>query len=432
MRADVLARAMRLIADGVVDREGVPGLAGRLGYSTRHLERLLLAEVGAGPIAIARAQRAQSARVLIETTPLAMGEIAFAAGFASVRQFNDTVREVFDIAPSELRRRSEARHGSGATHSLSEEEPARSPRRNDRTGSSVPQTIRLRLPFREPLWPDNLFGHLAATAVAGCEEVRSGAYRRTIGLAHGPGIVSLRPAPDHIVCELTLTDLRDLTTVITRCRRLLDLDADPVAAAELLSEDPLLAPIVEKSAGQRIPRTVDECELATRIVIGQQVSTVSAQRQAARLVSELGTPIEDPHGGLTHLFPTAPQLLAADPAMYRMPASRKTTLQSLAGAIDTGTIDLGPGADRAEARRRLSEIAGIGPWSIELIAMRAMGDPDAFPFNDLGVRRAAASVGLPGGQKALLEHARAWSPWRSYAVQYLWSVLDHPINTFAG
>jgi AraC family transcriptional regulator of adaptative response / DNA-3-methyladenine glycosylase II len=432
VRADVVARAMRLIADGVVDREGVPGLAGRLGYSTRHLERLLLAEVGAGPIALARAQRAQSARVLIETTPLAMGEVAFASGFASVRQFNDTVREVFALAPSELRRRSESRAGPGLQGLQLAEAPARGVRRLGGMEPTVPQTIRLRLPFRDPLWPDNLFGHLAATAVDGCEEVRAGAYRRTIGLANGPGVVSLRPAPDHVMCELTLTDLRDLTAAITRCRRLLDLDADPVAVAEVLADDRLLAPVVEKSAGQRIPRTVDECEMAIRIVIGQQVSTVSARRQAARLVRELGTPIEDRNGGLTHLFPNAEQLVAADPAHFRMPARRKTTIQSVAGAIDTGIIDLGPGADRAEARQRLSGIDGIGPWSIELIAMRAMGDPDAFPFNDLGVRRAAAALGLPIGPKALLERARDWSPWRSYAVQYLWSVLDHPINTFAG
>lgn len=420
MRADVVARAMRLIADGVVDREGVPGLASRLGYSTRHLERLLVAEVGAGPIALARAQRAQSARVLIETTPLAMGTIAFAAGFASVRQFNDTVREVFALSPSELRRRREVHRQSYRS--------AERPRPGG--GHGARQTIALRLPYRTPLWLDNIFGHLAATAVPGCEEVLEGAYRRTIGLAHGPGVVSLRPAPDHVACELTLTDLRDLTTAITRCRRLLDLDADPVAVAELLGADPLLAPIVEKSTGQRIPRTVDEAEMAVRIVIGQQVSTTSAKRQAGRLVRELGTPIDVPDGTLTHVFPTAAQLLAADPAAFRMPASRRATIRELASAIDDGRIDLGPGADRAEARQRLASIAGIGPWSVELIAMRAMGDPDAFPFNDLGVRRAAQALGLPARPRALVEHARSWSPWRSYAVQYLWSVLDHPINNF--
>ncbi|MGW4568279.1 bifunctional transcriptional activator/DNA repair enzyme AdaA, partial [Streptomyces sp. NPDC004561] len=219
-RADLVARAMRLVADGVVDREGVPGLAGRLGYSTRQIERQLLAELGAGPLALARAQRAQTARLLIETTPLPMAEIAFAAGFSSIRTFNDTVREVFALSPSELRRRVPA----GRT-----------------AGTLTPGTLCLRLPFRTPLNPDNLFGHLAATAVPGVEEWLDGAYRRTLRLPYGHGIVSLTPRPDHIACRLTLSDLRDLTVAISRCRRMLDLDADPVAVDDRLRTDPLLA-----------------------------------------------------------------------------------------------------------------------------------------------------------------------------------------------
>ncbi|WP_138902968.1 bifunctional transcriptional activator/DNA repair enzyme AdaA, partial [Streptomyces albidochromogenes] len=192
-RADVVARAMRLIGDGVVDREGVPGLAARLGYSTRQIERHLLAELGAGPLALARAQRAQTARLLIETTPLPMADVAFAAGFASVRTFNDTVREVFALSPSELR-------GRGG--------------KQQRT----PGAISLRLPFRAPLNPTNLFGHLAATAVPGVEEWRDGAYRRTLSLPYGHGIATLTPRPDHIGCLLSLTDLRDLTIAISHCR----------------------------------------------------------------------------------------------------------------------------------------------------------------------------------------------------------------------
>jgi AraC family transcriptional regulator of adaptative response / DNA-3-methyladenine glycosylase II len=409
VRADAVARAMRLIADGVVDREGVPGLAHRLGYSTRQVERLLTAEVGAGPIALARAQRSQSARVLIETTSLPMGEIAFAAGFASVRQFNDTVRGVFALSPTDLRRRNGR------------------PTATSHTG----QTIRLRLAVREPFWPDNTIGHLAGTAVPGCEELRDGWYRRTLRLAHGPGIVALRPAPDHVACDLTLSDLRDLTAAVTRCRRMLDLDADPVAVGEILGADELLGPVVRKSPGQRIPRTVDEAELAVRVVIGQQISTIAARGHAARLVRALGTPVEDRTGELTHLFPTSDQLAEADPSLLRMPERRKETIRVLTRALADGAIDLGPGADRAEARRQLGAIAGIGEWSVELIAMRSLGDPDAFPRGDLGVRLAAASLGLPDKPGPLLEHARAWAPWRSYAVQYLWSVLDHPINNFA-
>src|SRR3954452_11937043 len=247
-RADLVARAMRLIADGVVDRDGVPGLANRLGYSTRQIQRQLLAEVGAGPLALARAQRAQTARLLIETSSLPMGDVAFAAGFSSIRTFNDTVREVFALSPTELRRRSA--HG---------------------TGVAATGVLSLRLPFRAPLFPDNVFGHLAATAVPGVEEWRDGAYRRTLRLPDGPGVVSLRPLPDHVGCQLALTDLRDLSTAISRCRRLLDLDADPLAVDDLLRGDPPLAPLVEKNPGRRVPRTVDAAEFALRAVIGQQV-----------------------------------------------------------------------------------------------------------------------------------------------------------------
>ncbi len=256
-RADLVARAMRLIADGAIDTGGVPGLAGQLGYSVRQLERQLIAELGAGPLALARAQRAQTARLLIETTALAMADVAFAAGFASIRAFNDTVREVFALSPTELRRRASGGQPAAAAGVLD-----------------------LRLPFRQPLCPDNLFGHLAATAVPGVEEWLDGSYRRTLRLPHGQGIVALRPGPEHIGCRLRLADLRDLAIAISRCRRLLDLDADPVAVGDLLGGDPVLAPLIAKAPGRRVPRTVDAAEFAVRAVLGQQVST--ARRQDAR------------------------------------------------------------------------------------------------------------------------------------------------------
>ncbi|MYS45498.1 helix-turn-helix domain-containing protein, partial [Streptomyces sp. SID5998] len=309
-RADLVARAMRLIADGVVDRDGVPGLAARLGYSTRQIERQLLAELGAGPLALARAQRAQTARLLIETTALPMAEIAFAAGFSSIRSFNDTVREVFALSPSALRTRAPR---PTATDLPSRPTAADLPRRPAASGpprAAVPGTLSLRLPFRAPLNPDNLFGHLAATAVPGVEEWRDGAYRRTLRLPHGPGIAALTPRPDHVACRLTLADLRDLPVAISRCRRLLDLDADPVAVDDQLRTDPVLAPLVDKAPGRRVPRTVDEAEFAVRAVLGQQVSTAAARTHAARLVTAHGEPVDDPEGGLTHLFP-APEALAA-------------------------------------------------------------------------------------------------------------------------
>ncbi|MGY5009103.1 AlkA N-terminal domain-containing protein [Streptomyces sp. 900105755] len=403
-RADLVARAMRLIADGVVDREGVPGLAARLGYSPRQVERQLLAELGAGPLALARAQRAQTARLLIETTALPMAEVAFAAGFSSIRTFNDTVREVFALSPTDLRNR------------------------RPKSAHQTPGALTLRLPFRAPLNPDNLFGHLAATAVPGVEEWRDGAYRRTLRLPYGHGIAALTPKPDHIACRLTLSDLRDLPVAISRCRRMLDLDADPVAVDDQLRTDPILAPLVDKAPGRRVPRTVDEAEFAVRAVLGQQVSTAAARTHAARLVTAHGTPVDDPEGGLTHLFPSPEALADVPPDSLAMPRTRRTTFTTLVGQLADGTLHLGVESDWAEARARLLALPGFGPWTVDVIAMRALGDPDAFLPTDLGIRRAAQELGLPGTPAALTARAAAWRPWRAYAVQYLWATDSHPIN----
>ncbi|MER5819860.1 MULTISPECIES: AlkA N-terminal domain-containing protein [Streptomyces] len=405
-RADSVARAMRLIRDGVVDREGVTGLATRLGYSARQIERQLLAELGAGPLALARAQRAQTARLLIETTPLPMAQVAFAAGFSSIRTFNETVREVFGLAPGELRTR--AARGPGA--------PA------------VPGVIALRLPYRAPLNPSNLFGHLAATAVPGVEEWRDGAYRRTLALPYGHGVVALAPKPDHIACRLSLTDPRDLTRAISRCRWLLDLDADPVAVDDRLRTDPLLAPLVDAGPGRRVPRTVDGAEFAVRAVLGQQVSTAAARTHAARLVTAHGVPVDDPEGGLTHLFPTPGALAELDPEALALPRTRRATLTTLVAALAEGRLRLDTDTDWDEARTALSALPGFGPWTVESIAMRALGDPDAFLPTDLGIRRAAERLGLPATPAALTARAADWRPWRAYAVQYLWTADDHPIN----
>jgi len=404
-RADLVARAMRLIADGVVDRDGVPGLANHLGYSTRQVERQLLAELGAGPLALARAQRAQTARLLIETTILPMADVALAAGFASVRQFNATVQSVFALAPTQLR-----------------QQAAR------RKIPSAPGTIALRLPFRAPLSPDSLFGHLAATGIPGVEEWRDGAYRRTLRLPHGPGIVALTPQPDHVATQLSLHDLRDLSTAIARCRRLLDLDADPAAVDEHLCGDETLAAVVLKAPGRRVPRTVDEAELAIRAVLGQQISTSAARTHAARLVRAQGVAVADPAGGLTHLFPDVAALTHIDPETLAFPRARRHAINALVTALANGSLDLDPGSDWARARSTLAGLPGLGPWTVETIAMRALGDPDAFLPGDLGTRRAAALLGLPASPSALTAHSQRWRPWRSYAVQYLWSTADHAIN----
>jgi len=404
VRGDVVARAMRLIADGTVDREGVGGLAARLGYTPRQLERLLQAEVGANPLALARAQRTQTARVLIETTDLPFSDVAFAAGFSSIRQFNDTVRAVCDSTPTGLRRRA-ARH-------------------RDRRAPAGTGAVSLRLPTRSPFAYDGVFGHLAAGAVPGCEEVRDGAYRRTLRLPHGTGIVGLTPAPDHVRCELLLDDFRDLSTAIARCRRLLDLDADPEAVDEALRADANLAALVRKAPGQRIPRAVDEAELALRAVIGQQVSMKAARTHTARIVEAYGRPVTDPAGDLTWAFPSVAELADIDPTRLGFPRSRRQTVVALIEALINGDVVLDTGCDRERARRQLLALPGIGSWTAEVVAMRALGDPDAFPATDGGVRRAANQLGL----RALTEDSSRWRPWRSYATQYLWTSLDHPVN----
>ena len=433
-RADVTARAMRLIADGVVDRDGVGGLARHLGYSTRQVERLVTAELGAGPLALARAQRAQTARVLIESTALPMTEVAYAAGFASLRSFNATVQEVFALTPTELRRRRGAaggQHGGRAAGG-----PGGGAGAGDggglggRAGDGVGAAwhhVALRLPFRRPLLPDSLFGHLVETRVPGVEEWRDGAYRRTLRLSRGPAIVALTPAGDHVAARLWLADLRDLGSAVARCRALLDLDADPVAVDEHLARDPRLAPLVASAPGRRVPRTVDAEELAVRVVLGQQVSTAAARTLAARLTAAHGSPLSDPTGGLTHCFPAPDAIAGTDPQGLAMPRARARSLVALAEALASGALRLGPGEDWAGARAALGALPGIGPWSVEMVAMRGLGDPDAFPATDLGVRAGLASVGVEGAAGAGAAR-REWRPWASYAVQHLWATGDHAVN----
>lgn len=407
IRSDVVARAMRLIADGTVDRDGVTGLAARLGYTTRQLERLLQAEVGANPLALARAQRTQTARVLIETTELPFADVAFAAGFSSIRQFNDSMRAVCDSTPTVLRKRATARAAS----------------RHATTGS-----LSLRLPVRTPFAYEGVFGHLAAAAVPGCEEIRCGTYRRTLRLPAGNGTVSLTPASDHVMCQVQLDDFRDLSVAIARCRRLLDLDADPEAVVDALSTDPDLSPLVAKAPGQRIPRTVDESELAVRVVLGQQVSMKAASTHAGRLAATYGQPVTDTAGQLTYVFPSIEQLADIDPVHLALPKARQRTIVALIRALADGDVVLDAGCDWDRARRQLLAVPGIGAWTAEMIAMRGLGDPDAFPAADGGVQLAAQQLGHPAEAKALTEHSVRWRPWRSYATQHLWAALDHPVN----
>ncbi len=402
VRGDVVGRAMRLIADGVVDRDGVRGLARRLNVSERHLNRLMLAELGAGPLAIARAQRAQTARTLIETTALPFTEVAFGAGFDSLRQFNDTIREVFAMSPTALRQAGR-RHGLPAAGALT-----------------------LRLPYRAPLdWPA-LCGWLQARTLPGIAETNDHRYRRTLRLPRGTAIATLEPINGHIACTLQLDAVADLTSAVRQCRRLLDLDADPTSVTEVLARDRHLANAVKKHPGLRAPGAVDGTELAMQAVLGQQVSLTAARTLATRLVTAHGDVLKIADPTLTHVFPRAERIAEADLSLLGVPASRQATIRTLARALADGELMLDPGADRAEVHRKLLAIPGIGEWTAGYIVMRALGDPDTFLAGDLGIRRAGERLGLGSSPRAISEHAGAWRPWRSYATHQLWATLaDH-------
>ena len=395
---------MRLIADGVIEREGVAGLARRLAYSERHLNRLLTAELGAGPLALARALRAETARTLIETTQIGFADVAFAAGFASVRQFNDTVREIFAATPTELRRHRRA------------------------SAPSAPGSVCVRLPARRPFDGPALIAFLEARAVPGVEQVVDGAFGRTLRLPHGAGVAELRPGESWVRCSLWLDDLRDLAAAVQRCRRLFDLDADPAAVAEHLSGDALIGLAVRREPGRRLPGAVDGPELAMRAVLGQQVSVAGARTHAARLVRSLGEPLPTPRGELTHLFPTPAAIAGgAGSAALRMPSARRAAVLGLASALEAGDVALDAGADRGEVERSLLALPGIGPWTASYVAMRALGDPDAFMPTDLGVRRAFERLGRPGDPRTVAAVAESWRPWRAYALQYLWGIDAEPV-----
>jgi AraC family transcriptional regulator of adaptative response / DNA-3-methyladenine glycosylase II len=360
--------------------------------------------------------------MLIQTSGLRLVDVAYAAGFSSVRQFNDTIRAAYGRTPTELRR-TVARAGRA-------DAPA--------PAAAGPGVLTVRLAFREPLHWERLLRFFADRAVAGVEEVCDGRYRRTLRLPRGHGIVALRvpPArarePRHVECELRLADLRDLTAAVQRCRRLLDLDADPAAPAERLARDPLLAPRVRDAPGLRVPGTVEGSELAIRAILGQQVSVAAARTAAGRLTQTLGEPLSAPDGTLTHLFPSPAAIAAADPALLPGPGSRRATLRALARLLADGELAIDPGSDRAEVATALLAIPGIGPWTEQYIAMRGLCDPDAFLPSDLGVRRALEALGEPwrGPREAALR-AEPWRPWRAYALQHLWGALATPARARA-
>ncbi|QAY74381.1 DNA-3-methyladenine glycosylase 2 family protein [Agromyces protaetiae] len=467
LRDDLAARAMRLIGDGVVEREGVPGLAARLGYTPRHLTRVLTAELGAGPLALARAHRAQVARSLLTSTDLPASDVAFASGFGSVRQFNDTIRAVYERSPLEVRAAARVRGGRAGAGSGSESERSipdaslRGPagvvvefgdpgERRPGDGSTAeigagaghPGVVRLRLPAREPFDAAGVFAWLAARALDGVEVAEAGVerYTRTLRLPSGAGLVSFEHIPGDaaIDIEARLASLADLPPLVARVRRLFDLDADAVAIDEALASDPRLAPSVAAVRGMRMPGALDAHELVFRALIGQQISVASARTALTRLAAELGERVEFAAAAETGavdstgsgasasppspslLFPTAAAIAADGARVLRGPAARIRTIVDVAERLVSGALVVAPERERRELQTDLLAVPGIGPWTAGYLAMRITRAPDVLLVSDLALRNGAEALGLPSDARALEREGAAWAPWRSYASMHLW------------
>ncbi|GAA3526810.1 DNA-3-methyladenine glycosylase 2 [Nonomuraea rosea] len=382
LRGDLIGRALRLIDDGAADERGVAGLATRLHITERHLHRLFVAELGVGPLAVARTKRLLLAKQLLTETRLPVTEVAFAAGFGSVRQFNATMRETYGFTPSELR----ATAATPLTVDV----------------AAGPASLRLRLHRREPYDVEGVFAFLASRAIPGLEVADRTSYARAVP----GGTITLTPRRDHVALDVAVDDTRQLARVVARCRRLLDLDADPDAISEILGQTSL-GPLVAARPGLRVPGTFDGFELAVRAVVGQQISVAGARTLLGRIVAKAAAP--------EGLFPTPGRLLETDLTGLGLTNRRIATLKVLAARLAEGLIDLDGGQDPAEAVAGLLEIPGIGPWTASYIALRALRDPDAWPTGDLVLNKRMAALGIPD------DHIERWRPWRAYAALHLWS-----------
>ena len=394
------SRALRLISDGVLDESGVDDLAGRLGIGGRQLRRLFVEHLGASPLAIAKARRVHFARSLLDETSLSAADVAFSAGFGSVRQFNDAIKTTFGCTPTQLRRR-----------------------RRPRT-AIADESLELRLPYRPPLDGEGVLRFLAGRAIPGVELVEGGRYVRSIETDGAPGLLELIPddAAGHVLLRLRLRRHDGLIAIVDRARRIFDLGADPRPISEHLGAEPLLGPMVEASPGLRVPGAWDPFEVAVRAILGQQISVGAATKLAGRVVERFGTPLaEHDADGPTHLFPSAETLATADLAALGMTRAQAGAINGLAGEVAAGSLQLDAPRGLEDAVDRLCRIAGIGPWTAHYVAMRAYGEPDAFPVSDLGLRKAASQDGTPVTPGRLQAMAERWRPWRAYAAMYLWS-----------
>jgi AraC family transcriptional regulator, regulatory protein of adaptative response / DNA-3-methyladenine glycosylase II len=395
-----VARALRLIADGALDRDGLEALAARLGHGARHLTRLFQAHLGTTPGAVARLRRVHFARQLVVETALPLAEVAFAAGFGSVRQFNQAFRAALEATPGELRRARGAPPGGA-------------------------DAAALELRYRPPLDWDALLAFLAARAIPGVEAVSDGVYRRTHGVAGGAALVrvsAVAGAP-RVRLEVSPPSAVALLDLAARTRRLLDLDADPAAVAAALGGDPVLGPSARARPGLRVPGAWDGFEVAVRALLGQQVSVKAATTLAGRLVAACGIRLPAPVDGLTHLFPSPDAVAAVDPARLGLPRARAEALRGLARAVARGEVDLRPGASLDATVAALRTLPGVGPWTAQYLAMRAAGEPDAFPAGDLGIRKALGARGEPVAEREAERRSAAWRPWRAYAAMHLWASL---------
>jgi AraC family transcriptional regulator of adaptative response / DNA-3-methyladenine glycosylase II len=411
---------MRLIADGVVDRDGVPALAARLGYSTRQLTRLLTAELGAGPLALARAQRAHNARHLLVSTQMPASEVAFAAGFSSIRQFNDTLAEVFGMTPTALRER--ARRTETDLDADADAGPA---------AGVVSGAVTVRLAAREPFDGSGVMDWLATRALVGAESAADGAYTRAVRLAHGAAVVTIAPERAAVRVTARVEHLADLPALLTRARRLVDLDADPELIDAALAAHPALARAVEARPGIRIPGALEPAEMVVRAILGQQVSLASARTAAQRIVDALGEPLPATlaDGSVTRLFPTPAVLAEHALDVVRGPQTRRVAVARACEAMASGEVSLDIGATRDDFTAGLEALPGIGPWTSHYVAMRVLGSPDVLLTGDSAARAGAKALGLPDHVRELKSAAAPLAPWRSYLMMHLWTAASPSTST---